>query len=112
MRLIKSITLWIRKKIEPIRSPFHTIYVEEALPRKLKARTLYVVQEDGYTEYAAMLCPCGCKKVLYLNLIPDESPCWKLRTSQDTPTTLHPSIDRTVGCRSHFWFKKGKIVWC
>jgi len=25
--------------------------------------------------------------------------------------SLHPSIDRTVGCKSHFWVRKGKIIW-
>ena len=37
--------------------PYATLVVEETLPTKLKRRTIYVVQEDGYEEQAAMICP-------------------------------------------------------
>ena len=37
--------------------PYRTLVVEEALPNELKRRTLYVVQEDGFREQAALLCP-------------------------------------------------------
>lgn len=37
--------------------PYRTMTVEEALPKRLKRRTLYVVREDGFSEQAAMLCP-------------------------------------------------------
>lgn len=111
MKFVSLLTSWVAKKIEPFRAPFQLNYVED-LPKKLKKRTLYVIREDGFDEYAAMLCPCGCNKILYLNLIPDERPCWELQVPNSHPISLHPSIDRKVGCHSHFWFKKGKIIWC
>jgi hypothetical protein len=37
--------------------PYRTLVVEKTLPKKLKHRTLYVVQEDSYQEQAAMMCP-------------------------------------------------------
>ncbi|MDM9644782.1 DUF6527 family protein [Rhizobium sp. S163] len=29
----------------------------------------------------------------------------------DRPT-LHPSVWRNSGCRSHFWVRRGRIAWC
>ena len=48
--------------------PYRTVVIEEALPKVLGWRILYVVQEDGYREQVAMICPCGCGRVLHMNL--------------------------------------------
>ncbi|WP_394339847.1 DUF6527 family protein [Mucilaginibacter conchicola] len=58
-----------------------------------------------------MLCPCGCKQILYTNLIEDHHPFWKYKLNGKT-ISLRPSIDRLVGCRSHFFLTDGKIIWC
>jgi hypothetical protein len=92
--------------------PYRTQVVEAQLPPVLAARTLYVVQEDGYEEQAAMMCPCGCGRVLHMNLLTDERPCWTLKRHSDGTSTLHPSVWRQKDCRSHFWFRKGRVVWC
>ena len=63
--------------------PYRTVVVEESLPKSLRRRTLYVVQEDGFHEQAAMICPCGCKRVLQMNLLADERPCWQLTQHED-----------------------------
>ncbi|CCD94894.1 hypothetical protein BRAO375_3780009 [Bradyrhizobium sp. ORS 375] len=39
--------------------------VEANLPERLKSRYLYIGEEDGFEEQAAMLCPCGCWRVLH-----------------------------------------------
>ncbi len=93
-------------------SPYKTCVVEEALPDRLSKRVLYIVQEDGFIEQAAMLCPCGCGKVLHMNLISDERPCWEVQQHKDKTATLHPSVWRQKDCRSHFWFRKGRVYWC
>jgi hypothetical protein len=92
--------------------PYKTKLVEEALPKKMKRRTIYVVQEDGLQEQAAMICPCGCRSILHLNLLPDERPCWRITKHADGTASLHPSVWRQKGCKSHFWFRQGRIVWC
>ena len=92
--------------------PYRTIIVEESLPEALRRRTLYVVQEDGYQEQAAIICPCGCKRVLHMNLLPDERPCWALTQHEDGTATLHPSVWRMKDCGSHFWFRRGRVQWC
>lgn len=104
-RLVYQLYTWVIP-------PYKTLVVEENLPKPLKKGVIYIVQEDGFEEQAAMLCPCGCGKVLHMNLIPDEKPCWRVQQHQDGTTSLHPSIWRQKDCRSHFWFREGRVYWC
>lgn len=92
--------------------PYRTEVVEEALPQSPAIKTLYIVQEDGFVEQAAMVCPCGCKRILQMNLIPDERPCWKVTMHDDGTATLNPSVWRKKDCGSHFWFRQGRVQWC
>jgi hypothetical protein len=92
--------------------PYRTQIVTGQLPGQLRNRVLYVVEEDGYEEQAAMLCPCGCGRTLHMNLLTDERPCWRLTRHGDGSATLHPSVWRQKDCRSHFWFRRGRVIWC
>jgi hypothetical protein len=92
--------------------PYATRVVEDTLPKKLKRRTLYIVQEDGFQEQAAMVCPCGCRSVLHMNLLPDERPCWRVTRHSDGTASLQPSVSRQKDCMSHFWFRHGRVEWC
>lgn len=103
----------VKAKIDQWRNrPYGTALVYENLPKKLKIRTLYLVEDDGITEQAAMVCPCGCNKTLHMNLLPDERPCWQVTRHPDGTATLHPSVWRKKECGSHFWFRKGRVQWC
>ena len=93
-------------------APYRTLIVEESLPKRLDLRTLYIVREDGISEQAAMICPCGCGAILHMNLLPDERPCWTVTQHGDGTATLHPSVWRKKDCRSHFWFRQGRVQWC
>ncbi|GIK49909.1 MAG: hypothetical protein BroJett013_26060 [Alphaproteobacteria bacterium] len=103
--LWRALTAWL----DP---PYRTITKDGQLPARLKPRTLYIVQEDGFEEQAAMLCPCGCKRILHMNLLTDERPCWKVTRHGDGTATLNPSVWRKKDCGSHFWFRKGRVQWC
>jgi hypothetical protein len=92
--------------------PYRTRTVIESLPGRLHRRTLYIVKDDGFEEQAAMLCPCGCGNVLHMNLLTDERPCWQVTRHRDGTATLNPSVWRQIGCRSHFWFRNGRVKWC
>ncbi len=85
--------------------------VESDLPQKLKKQAIYIVHENGYFEHASMICPCGCGETLHMNLIPDEHPYWKFIQHSDDTISLHPSVWRMKGCRSHFFFRHCKILW-
>jgi hypothetical protein len=91
--------------------PYCTVKVKDVLPDKLNKQTIYIVEDDGYQEQAAMLCPCGCQLILHMNLLPDERPCWTVREHNDGTVSLQPSVWRKTDCRSHFWFIKGKVQW-
>lgn len=93
-------------------SRYRTVIVDEALPKHLKSRVLYLVEEDGFEEQAAMVCPCGCRSILHMNLLPDERPCWRVTRHPDGTASLYPSVWRKRDCRSHFWFREGRIHWC
>ena len=87
-------------------------FVDEELPAELVSNTLYVVVEDGYQWHASMLCPGGCGKVLHMNLLADERPCWSLTAHIDATATLHPSIWSRTACGCHFWLRRGEVRWC
>jgi len=70
-RFFHKIGNWITAKLQP---KYAVTVVVEFLPERLDRKTLYIVQEDGYTEQAAMICPCGCKQILHMNMLPDERP--------------------------------------
>jgi hypothetical protein len=104
--LFSKLAFWNKPK------PYTTIFVEDYLPDNLKPRTIYVVHENGAHEQAAMICPCSCGQVLQMNLLQDERPCWKVTQHTDGTASLHPSVWRQKGCKSHFWFRKGQVIWC
>ena len=113
MRWLTTITVWLLGLFARwFTPPFRTVVVNDQLPASLQKRTLYIVEEDGYQEQAAMLCPCGCSKTLHMNLLPDERPCWKVTRHEDGSASLHPSVWRKNDCRSHFWFRRGRVEWC
>ena len=90
---------------------FCAVQVEE-LPDTLDARTVYLVGEGVHLWSVAFLCPCGCGETLHMNLLPDARPRWTVTRYEDGTVTLHPSVWRKVGCRSHFFLRGGQIVWC
>ncbi len=107
--MLKRLKNWLHNLLCP---RFRTVFVEEDAPEHLKPKILYIVREAGEPWHAAMLCPCGCEQTLYMNLIPDERPVWSLTVHKDGLGTLCPSILQKKGCRSHFWFRDGRVYWC
>jgi len=81
------------------------------VPDKLDNRIIYIIENEGYYWQAAMVCPCGCNKILHMNLINDYHPSWKFEINKRKIITLQPSINRMVGCKSHFFIRKGRIIW-
>lgn len=104
---------WFRKQWLRFRNwrtpPFHALAVDD-LPEDLEPCTVYLIGEDEPWQ-AAMLCPCGCRSAIQLSLVPNDRPRWRAIV-QDGRVSLHPSVDRIKGCRSHFVLAKGRIHWC
>lgn len=81
------------------------------VPGRVRRGLVFLVVEDGIEEFLALRCPCGCGATICLNLLPDERPRWSIRRHEDDTFSVHPSIWRTTGCRSHFFIRSGRIVW-
>jgi hypothetical protein len=92
--------------------PYRAIVRHGSLPSRHAPATVYLLHEDGEPWHASMICPCGCGATLEMNLLPDEKPVWTAAVEPDGSATLHPSVWRKVGCKSHFFVRKGRIVWC
>jgi hypothetical protein len=75
-------------------------------------RVMYVMGACGHKWHLIMRCPCGCGASIYLNLLPDDRPLWKLEIHEDGTFSLSPSVWRTTGCRSHFFVRRSRIEWC
>lgn len=90
----------------------YTVTTVEDIPDHLIPEMLYLAEEDGDYWLAAMDCPCGCKSKIQLSLLPNDKPKWTVTKHNNGSASLHPSVWRTVGCKSHFWFKNSLVTWC
>lgn len=104
---------WLRQTWDK-HGPARRIRIVEGdeLPEKLPRRDLVLTRDDGDDWSIGMRCPCGCGEVIELMLLEEARPRWDLKTDENNRPTLHPSVWRRKGCRSHFWVRKGHIFWC
>jgi len=110
-----SASLWKHffHRLRPI-YPYRAICIEddEQLPKQLSTHIVYIIGVSGNEWLAKMVCPCGCGKTLFVNLLQDEFPNWKWCINANSTVTLSPSVWRQVGCKSHFILRDGLIQWC
>ena len=81
-------------------------------PAKLKSGRLYVASASKRPTFGYLVCPCGCGETLHLRFLPDRHPRWEVDIDADGVVSLTPSVWRQVGCRSHFFLKRGRVYWC
>ncbi len=92
--------------------PVKLMIVEgDLFPGRIPKRRLVLLDDDG-PYAAAMLCPCGCREVIELMVMEGVSPRWDVWVDDRSRPTLRPSIWRQSGCRSHFWVRGGRVIWC
>lgn len=103
---IRRLICWLRGTPLPLR----TEVVEEA-PDEPVDGVVYLYKAGGDPWGLGFICPCGCGELIELNLMSDVRPRWKLEKRWDSVPSLHPSVWRKVGCRSHFWVREGHIKW-
>lgn len=104
---------WLRKawaRVEPRRKLI--VVNDDTPPARLATRNIYLAREDDLDWAVAMRCPCGCGDRLELMLIPEAKPNWRLKVNVQSIPSLHPSVWRSTNCKSHFWVKSGRIIWC
>src|SRR4051812_28154976 len=101
VRFLKRLWAWILGRD----STLGQIRLEE-LPDRLMKDTIYLAGEGDHLWFAAMLCPCGCGETLHMSLLSNDRPRWMLSSHTDGTVSLHPSVWRKVGCRSHFFIRR------
>lgn len=112
MNILKQFWSWLCALVSLKRPPLRTSVVED-LPGRLNPKSVYLVGENEHFWCVALLCPCGCREVIQLNLVTNTRPLWTFELHKNTNTlTLRPSVCRTSGCRSHFFLRGGRVDWC
>jgi Family of unknown function (DUF6527) len=89
-----------------------TIIESDSLPEQLPRRNLVLAREDGEDWCVGLRCPCGCGERLEMMMLENVTPRWDIALDKQGRVSLLPSVFRRVGCRSHFWVRAGRIVWC
>ena len=79
-------------------------------PDTLDEWVIYIIGERHNYWMITFRCPCGCNSVISLNLLKGVRPRWRFKTRWGT-ISISPSVWRRVGCRSHFYIRKGKVDW-
>jgi hypothetical protein len=100
-------TSWFRKPEVP-----RTTNLVVELPETLDASVVYVLGEGDHRWFVAMVCPCGCGATLEMSLLNDAKPKWRMVEHHDGTISIQPSVWRKVGCKSHFFLRRGLVVWC
>lgn len=88
------------------------ILAGDTLPDRLPRRDLILMRDDGEDWSVGLLCPCGCGHRLEMMVLDGVRPRWDVTIDKQGYPTLHPSVWLRTGCRSHFWVRQGRIVWC
>ena len=83
----------------------------DRLPCTIPALRVVHLIDNGVSWAAGLNCPCGCGDVIELMLLADVDPRWTLEIDDLDRPSLTPSVWRTVGCRSHFWVRRGQVEW-
>jgi hypothetical protein len=112
-RSMNSAWRWTRKKWDGIWPDRHIqIIAGDSLPTKLPKRDLVLARDGDEDWCVGMRCPCRCGMKIELLIIPEAKPRWDVSIEAMQRPTLTPSVWVQRGCRSHFFVRKGRVVWC
>lgn len=108
-----SLMSWIRRLWDRYGPARRLVVLEgDTLPKQLPNRDLVLTRDDGDDWSVGMRCPCGCGDSVELTILEEVRPRWDVTVDSAGRPTLHPSVWRKNGCRSHFWVRRGRIYWC
>lgn len=111
MRVIQWFRDFVRRLLHRPRIDIRVLdAIGDEVPSSVPPKQLLRMLDEGEAWAAVMTCPCGCGAVIELLLSQAARPRWTLTARGDLPT-LHPSVWRSTGCRSHFWIRGGQIHW-
>ncbi len=108
MRIFKKFLSWGRRRF--FRDSYFAFWSEE-IPDDIQQNIVYIEGSIDSADIAAFVCPCGCNEKISLSLLECSKSNWSVSTDFFGRVSLSPSIWRTKGCKSHFFLRKGKIIW-
>jgi hypothetical protein len=91
----------------------YTAVISSDIPsaESIEEGIMVIVGGANFVKWVYFKCPCGCGDVLLLSLMKSIKPNWKLKADQFTLPTIYPSVWKNDGCKSHFWIRKGRVIW-
>lgn len=101
----------LRQKLQFTKTKYALVFVNE-IPDIANSDTIYFIGNVRKQQYVIFNCPCGCGRIVELNLNLNSSPCWRIQWHLSGKVSLSPSVWRKNGCHSHFILKKNDIIWC
>lgn len=109
--ILKS--LWLRRLVARF-TPRRSLKIVEGdmLPAKLPRRNLVLARDRDEDWSVGLHCPCGCGERLEMMLLKGVKPRWDVSVDRLGYVSLHPSVWLQKGCKSHFWVRSGRIIWC
>lgn len=112
-RAIRGAFRWTKERRE-VWTPVRRVRVisGDTLPSDLPKRDLVLARDGDEDWCVGMRCPCGCGIKIELLLIPEAKPRWDIAIDKQQRPTLTPSVWVQRGCRSHFFVRTGRVVWC
>ncbi len=77
-----------------------------------RGNKIYIIKDPHHDPWLIQFqCPCGCGSIIHLNLLKEANPCWHYYIDKINRITIRPSVNRLIGCQSHFNVVKSKIIW-
>lgn len=80
----------------------------EDTPDDIEAGKIYLIGNP--IRSVLFFCPCGCGSRVHLNCVVNVKSKWKVINDNPSSVTIHPSVQKVDGCKSHFRIIDGKVV--
>lgn len=86
--------------------------VDQPLLDEVETNIVYYIGDKDWKWLLMFQCPCGCDDIIYLSLLEKSKQNWSIEGMNNNIFSIHPSINRQVGCRSHFFITHNEVRWC
>lgn len=110
-RLFRKIAEWFSRKYDYYTQPKYNFEVVKDDPDSVPVRKVFIIKDGKDAEALVFKCPCGCGENIYLNLLKDARPKWSYKITKKNGISIFPSVNRVVGCHSHFYLSNSRIDW-
>lgn len=90
---------------------FDVVYIDTPDGVQIKPHRLYIERRGEKDRWLYLRCPCGCEDLISVNLMKSVQPFWTLQKHINRTISLWPSVNKTTGCRSHFFIRHSLIEW-